>query len=1270
MTSSKSLRIPIANSSECVEIFPDELPHDIDDILDVLRAEFAPLKIWRSVAVEYYRQGQRSNFEKVLTEIASDPEAEEYYVKKGEYKDGIVEILDALAAYSLYCSQNVDDPSSEIDRGKEIEQYIKKAEIVNPLNEYTWLIKAFYELAYGTLKNAEYWLKSAHEAANKPGNKDKRVYLYGSLLGLGCVAFTNKKYSSALNYFTKALHHNSKCGSNVWVAIATCTFRLEQFDETRAALDRALAANPANVDALVMLALLERMESQKADKKRKAECREIAYDLCLLAAEIDPTCSMALNHMANHCFYTWRPLSKQAEVISTNQIRVTTNSYVDSLRVRDVLQIRKAFITTVESIVKSDDDQLEGASYADITLETEMPHEWIGQSCLVESKGFSKINEVKNHATKALRSTNVPGIRAESLYILGRLYHMLREFNLAFRLYEEALKIQPDMSLAAFGMGQLYIAREDFSNALEKFGEVLRAYPDDRDTQAYTILLKSIHLKESTSFDKLREVAPGFAFEADLWLSQGHTMQLKGPGEYPTALKCYEMALDCMNKQGLVPHSHVLLNMGVLYHSLGKLSVANDYMRRSLQQNAGSDTDSSKPLNPLFRRPENDIFYSWSQELCEATSERCDESSPLGCVMRFHHSTNDNSDLSETFHVDDDILAGEVLLTVTEVHADFIKCRCSFPFPAGRTCTLRKKIPGNNFNMDTISNCFNLARIQEDFGYYHAAREIYVELSKMHPAFLECYIRLSLMAKEIGRLDEALYWISKALQCDPESADANVVHGDLLGLMEKWEPAKKKYETICRQRHHDARSLLSLGNLYFSNISTKKSFLKDSFKFYHLVLREDPRNVFAANGLGMVCAAQEQNDIAREIFSRAREAHMPMTHEISLNLGHMHMIQGKLVDATYIYHSVLKSILVSPAVQSQCHNFVAVSECLALSHFKNEQYDDTVRVLLKALYRDPSQTHNWFNIACAKEEYAVKLCRQHKSVADISHAIDELEQAIGLFRALKQPALLSASSKESKYKPSKAEDHEKFCLENIDKARVYMSRAQSEENKALELRAKQQEEHNLRQAQRQKERAEELERQQRAREEQQEKARQKHKEFERLKESWTATESKTSGAAGEKKTKKKKKGKQNKGDDDLPTDDFVDDDLGYLESDSGDKKSNATVAGQDSINDILGSSDDDDDYSSSDNKRAKETTNPDEEKELFDSDSEGEMDIADMQSKPKLMVSGGIKRSERSSDDGDEELEFEVGDSNGERAATTAPPFKQRRIMDDDDEEE
>ena len=48
----RSIRIPVANSNEFVEIFVDELPIDVNDVLDVLKAELAPLKIWRAVAVK------------------------------------------------------------------------------------------------------------------------------------------------------------------------------------------------------------------------------------------------------------------------------------------------------------------------------------------------------------------------------------------------------------------------------------------------------------------------------------------------------------------------------------------------------------------------------------------------------------------------------------------------------------------------------------------------------------------------------------------------------------------------------------------------------------------------------------------------------------------------------------------------------------------------------------------------------------------------------------------------------------------------------------------------------------------------------------------------------------------------------------------------------------------------------------------------------------------------------------------------------------------
>lgn len=36
-----------------VEFYPDELPADHNDLIDVLRAELAPFKVWRSCAVSW-----------------------------------------------------------------------------------------------------------------------------------------------------------------------------------------------------------------------------------------------------------------------------------------------------------------------------------------------------------------------------------------------------------------------------------------------------------------------------------------------------------------------------------------------------------------------------------------------------------------------------------------------------------------------------------------------------------------------------------------------------------------------------------------------------------------------------------------------------------------------------------------------------------------------------------------------------------------------------------------------------------------------------------------------------------------------------------------------------------------------------------------------------------------------------------------------------------------------------------------------------------------
>lgn len=315
------------------------------------------------------------------------------------------------------------------------------------------------------------------------------------------------------------------------------------------------------------------------------------------------------------------------------------------------------------------------------------------------------------------------------------------------------------------------------------------------------MLLQSLHKKESASFDKLREIAPGFAFEADLWLSQGHTIQMKGPGEYPAALKCYEMAYECMLKQNLVPQSKMLLNMGILYHSLGNLNSANDFVRRSLSPSL-MNSDESIALNPVFHRPENDIFYHWETSPLSVRVEECPENNDSGLDTEFNTPLSQlcvvtlSDDASNSFldylRAGDDILISDVVLEVLKVNASKIYCKGFFSvLDRTESHSMRIKKSDRNFNQANLTNCFTLARIQEDRGHLQAAREIYIELLKLRPTFIECkkfplvkyiiattgYLRLSLMAKEIGKLAEASHWVSMALEIDPHHSDAIIVHG-------------------------------------------------------------------------------------------------------------------------------------------------------------------------------------------------------------------------------------------------------------------------------------------------------------------------------------------------------------------------------------------------------------------------------------------------------------------------------------------------------------
>lgn len=45
------IKIPMINGTDSAEFFPDELPGDANDVIDVLRSELAPFRVWRACAV-------------------------------------------------------------------------------------------------------------------------------------------------------------------------------------------------------------------------------------------------------------------------------------------------------------------------------------------------------------------------------------------------------------------------------------------------------------------------------------------------------------------------------------------------------------------------------------------------------------------------------------------------------------------------------------------------------------------------------------------------------------------------------------------------------------------------------------------------------------------------------------------------------------------------------------------------------------------------------------------------------------------------------------------------------------------------------------------------------------------------------------------------------------------------------------------------------------------------------------------------------------------
>ena len=165
----REIIIPVRNSELGVAVSTDALPEDENDILQILQAEQAPLRLWLDFAKAYLQQGREEQTQRILEDGCSDganvaalgfpasltvcerPEIEHYY---GNSKYDRLSLLCASASYYtrkvslVRCATGRSVLTACLVQGRLEKDKKRRDECYEQANRYVWEAR-FPRLAFG-----------------------------------------------------------------------------------------------------------------------------------------------------------------------------------------------------------------------------------------------------------------------------------------------------------------------------------------------------------------------------------------------------------------------------------------------------------------------------------------------------------------------------------------------------------------------------------------------------------------------------------------------------------------------------------------------------------------------------------------------------------------------------------------------------------------------------------------------------------------------------------------------------------------------------------------------------------------------------------------------------------------------------------------------------------------------------------------------------------------------------------------------------------------
>ncbi|KAI4875928.1 hypothetical protein NFI96_010420 [Prochilodus magdalenae] len=371
------------------------------------------------------------------------------------------------------------------------------------------------------------------------------------------------------------------------------------------------------------------------------------------------------------------------------------------------------------------------------------------------------------------------------------------------------------------------------------------------------------------------------------------------------------------------------------------------------------------------------------------------------------------------------------------------------------------------YNAISVTTSYNLARLYEAMCEFHEAEKLYKNILREHPNYVDCYLRLGAMARDKGNFYEASDWFKEALQINQDHPDAWSLIGNLHLAKQEWGPGQKKFERILKQpsTQNDTYSMLALGNVWLQTLhqptrdrEKEKRHQDRALAIYKQVLRNDSKNLYAANGIGAVLAHKGYFREARDVFAQVREATADIS-DVWLNLAHIYVEQKQYISAVQMYENCLKKFYK--------HQNTEVLLYLARALFKCGKLQECKQMLLRARHVAPSDTVLMFNVALVLQRLATLVLKDEKSnLKAVLSAVKELELAHRYF------SYLSKAGDKMRFDLALASSEARQCSDLLSQAQYHVARARKQDEEEKELRAKQDQERELLRQQRMREQEE------------------------------------------------------------------------------------------------------------------------------------------------------------------------------------------------------